>query len=112
MDDKPTPSSLGDIDATVPTSIPETIAPLSVRSDTDSVSHAHTAIHHAHSQSLAAGMNLALVPFFLLVLRCLCLCSQSLPEKGWRVLGKHSLTYTKGNAAHILTEIISIFSEA
>ncbi|KAJ5381461.1 uncharacterized protein N7496_003889 [Penicillium cataractarum] len=52
MDDKPTPSSLGDIDATVPTSIPETIAPLSVRSDTDSVSHAHTAIHHAHSQSL------------------------------------------------------------
>jgi hypothetical protein len=52
MDDKPTPSSLGDIEATVPTSIPETIAPLSVRSDTDSVSHSHTAIHHVHSGSL------------------------------------------------------------
>ncbi|KAJ5176833.1 uncharacterized protein N7482_002710 [Penicillium canariense] len=52
MEDKPTPSSLGDIDATVPTSIPETIAPLSVRSDTDSVSHSHTAIHHVHSDSL------------------------------------------------------------
>jgi hypothetical protein len=52
MDDKPTPSSLGDIDATVPTSIPETIAPLSVRSDTDSVTHSHTAIHHVHSGAL------------------------------------------------------------
>jgi hypothetical protein len=52
MDDNPTPSSLGDIEATVPTSIPETIAPLSVRSDTDSVSHAHTAIHHVHSEAL------------------------------------------------------------
>lgn len=52
MDDKPTPSSVGDIEATVPTSIPETIAPLSVRSDTDSVSHSHTAIHHVHSGAL------------------------------------------------------------
>lgn len=52
MDDKQTPSSLGDIDATVPTSIPETIAPLSVRSDTDSVTHSHTAIHHVHSGAL------------------------------------------------------------
>ncbi|OOQ85607.1 putative HDA1 complex subunit [Penicillium brasilianum] len=52
MEDKPTPSSLGDIDATVPTSIPETIVPLSVRSDADSVTHSHTAIHHAHSEAL------------------------------------------------------------
>ncbi|KAJ5689293.1 hypothetical protein N7462_003685 [Penicillium macrosclerotiorum] len=52
MEDKPTPSSLGDIEAAVPTSIPDTTAPLSVRSDTDSISHTHTAIHHVHSNPL------------------------------------------------------------
>lgn len=52
MDDKPTPSSLGDIDAAVPTSMPATVAPLSVRSDTDSATHSHTTIHHVHSGPL------------------------------------------------------------
>lgn len=52
MDDKPTPSSLGDIEAAVPTSIPESIAPLSVRSDTDSVTHSHTTIQHVHAGAL------------------------------------------------------------
>lgn len=52
MEDKQTPSSVGDIEATVPASIPETAAPLSVRADKDSVAHSHTAVHHAHSQPL------------------------------------------------------------
>lgn len=55
MDDKPTPSSLGDIDATVPTSNPESIAPLSVRSDADHVPHSHIGVHHAHSEALIHG---------------------------------------------------------
>lgn len=52
MEDKQTPSSFGDIDAAVPVSIPETAAPLSVRAENDTVIHAHTAVHHAHSEPL------------------------------------------------------------
>lgn len=51
-EDKQTPSSVGDIEAAVPISIPETAAPLSVRIDNDTVAHSHTAVHHAHSEPL------------------------------------------------------------
>ncbi|KXG49598.1 Histone deacetylase complex, subunit 2/3 [Penicillium griseofulvum] len=54
-----TPSSVGDIEASVPVSIPETTAPLSVRADTDSFSHSHTAVHHGHSESLLPPSELA-----------------------------------------------------
>ncbi|KAJ5104650.1 hypothetical protein NUU61_001997 [Penicillium alfredii] len=54
-----TPSSVGDIEASAPISIPETTAPLSVRADTDSVSHSHTAIHHAHAEPLLPPSDLA-----------------------------------------------------
>lgn len=47
-----TPSSVGDVDAAVPPSFPETIVPLSVRTGNDNISHAHTAVHHAHPESL------------------------------------------------------------
>ncbi|KAJ5318028.1 hypothetical protein N7508_002536 [Penicillium antarcticum] len=45
-----TPSSVGDIEASVPVSVPETTAPLSVRAEADPFSH--TAVHHAHSALL------------------------------------------------------------
>lgn len=43
-----TPSSVGDIEASVPVSVPEATTPLSVRHDKDAVTHSHTAIHHVH----------------------------------------------------------------
>ncbi|KAJ5775153.1 uncharacterized protein N7511_000164 [Penicillium nucicola] len=45
-----TPSSVGDIEASIPVSVPEATAPLSVRAETDPFSH--TAVHHAHSSLL------------------------------------------------------------
>ncbi|KAJ6130361.1 hypothetical protein N7512_003141 [Penicillium capsulatum] len=42
----------GDIEAEMPASIPEMTAPLSVRPDTDSISHSHTVVHHSHADSL------------------------------------------------------------
>lgn len=60
MDDKQTPSSFGDIDAAVPVSIPEIAAPLSVRADNDTVAHAHTAVHHAHSEPLLQPPHIGL----------------------------------------------------
>lgn len=59
MEDKQTPSSVGDIEAAVPLSVPETAAPLSVRADNDTVAHSHTAVHHAHSQPLLQPSHLA-----------------------------------------------------
>lgn len=59
MDEKLTPSSVGDIEAAVPASIPETTIPLSVRVDKDSMSHSHTAVHHAHSEPLLQPSHLA-----------------------------------------------------
>lgn len=44
------PSSVGDIEASMPVSVPETTAPLSVRAEADPFSH--TAVHHAHSSLL------------------------------------------------------------
>ncbi|KAJ5134489.1 hypothetical protein N7526_005854 [Penicillium atrosanguineum] len=53
MDDNLTPSSVGDIEAEVPISVPEITAPLSVRVDKDgSLTHTHTAIHHDHPEGL------------------------------------------------------------
>ncbi|KAJ5512188.1 Histone deacetylase complex subunit 2/3 [Penicillium fimorum] len=54
-----TPSSVGDIEASIPVSVPETTAPLSVRDDTDSFSHSHTAVHHGHSEPLLPPSELA-----------------------------------------------------
>lgn len=54
-----TPSSVGDIEASIPVSVPETTAPLSVRADTDSFSHSHTAVHHGHSEPLLPPSELA-----------------------------------------------------
>ncbi|KAG0155660.1 hypothetical protein PDIDSM_2833 [Penicillium digitatum] len=54
-----TPSSVGDIEASIPLSVPETTAPLSVRPDTDSFSHSHTAVHHGHSEPLLPQSELA-----------------------------------------------------
>ncbi|KGO63979.1 Histone deacetylase complex, subunit 2/3 [Penicillium italicum] len=54
-----TPSSIGDIEASIPLSVPETTAPLSVRPDTDSFSHSHTAVHHGHSEPLLPPSELA-----------------------------------------------------
>lgn len=54
-----TPSSVGDIEASIPVSVPETTAPLSVRPDTDSFSHSHTAVHHGHSEPLLPPSELA-----------------------------------------------------
>ncbi|KAJ5573781.1 uncharacterized protein N7459_008208 [Penicillium hispanicum] len=53
-----TPSSVGDVEAAVPVAIPETTAPLSLRLETDSMSHSHTAVHHAHSESLLQQSHL------------------------------------------------------
>ncbi|KAJ6107555.1 hypothetical protein N7523_008878 [Penicillium sp. IBT 18751x] len=53
MDENLTPSSVGDIEAEVPISVPEVTAPLSVRVDKDgSLAHTHTAIHHDHPEGL------------------------------------------------------------
>lgn len=54
-----TPSSVGDIEASIPVSVPETTAPLSVRPDTESFSHSHTAVHHGHSEPLLPPSELA-----------------------------------------------------
>jgi Class II histone deacetylase complex subunits 2 and 3. len=54
-----TPSSVGDIEASIPVAVPETTAPLSVRLDTDSFSHSHTAVHHGHSKPLLPPSELA-----------------------------------------------------
>ena len=54
-----TPSSMGDIEASIPASVPETTAPLSVRPDTDSFPHSHTAVHHGHSEPLLPASELA-----------------------------------------------------
>ncbi|CAG8900300.1 unnamed protein product [Penicillium egyptiacum] len=54
-----TPSSVGDIEASIPVSVPEATAPLSVRPDTDSFSHSHTAVHHGHSEPLLPPSELA-----------------------------------------------------
>ncbi|KAJ5958149.1 Histone deacetylase complex subunit 2/3 [Penicillium vulpinum] len=54
-----TPSSVGDIEASIPGSVPEKTAPLSVRADTDSFSHSHTAVHHGHSEPLLPPSELA-----------------------------------------------------
>ncbi|KGO43373.1 Histone deacetylase complex, subunit 2/3 [Penicillium expansum] len=54
-----TPSSVGDIEASIPLSVPDTTAPLSVRPDTDSFSHSHTAVHHGHSEPLLPPSELA-----------------------------------------------------
>ncbi|KAJ5620845.1 Histone deacetylase complex subunit 2/3 [Penicillium lagena] len=47
-----TPSSVGDIESSVPVSASEAMAPLSVRLDKDAVTHSHTAIHHVHAEPL------------------------------------------------------------
>ncbi|KAI3128692.1 hypothetical protein CBS147326_6717 [Penicillium roqueforti] len=54
-----TPSYVGDIEASMPVSIPETTALLSVRPDTDSFSNSHTAVHHGHSEPLLPPSELA-----------------------------------------------------
>lgn len=54
-----TPSSVGDIEASIPMPVPETTVPLSVRPDTDSFSHSHTAVHHGHSEPLLPPSELA-----------------------------------------------------
>lgn len=54
-----TPSSMGDIEASVPVSVPETIAPLSVRADASSFAHPHIAVHHGHSEPLLPPSELA-----------------------------------------------------
>lgn len=54
-----TPSSMEDIEASVPVSVPGTAAPLSVRADKDSVEHSHTAIPHVHRGPLLAPSDLA-----------------------------------------------------
>lgn len=59
MEDKQTPSSVGDIEAAAPVSIPETAAPLSVRAGSDTVAHSHTAVHHAHSEPLLQSSHMA-----------------------------------------------------
>ncbi|KAJ5949011.1 hypothetical protein N7454_002318 [Penicillium verhagenii] len=73
MDDKPfhlgnpalpvpamdTPSSAEDVEAVPRPSYPETIIPLSVRNETDSVAHTHTAVHHEHAGSLLQSSHLS-----------------------------------------------------
>ncbi|KAJ5280309.1 hypothetical protein N7478_005681 [Penicillium angulare] len=54
-----TPSSVGDIDAVVSPYSPETVVPLSVRTENDNMSHAHTAVHHAHPESLLQSSHLS-----------------------------------------------------
>lgn len=49
----------GDIESAVPVPIPETTAPLSVRSDNDSISHSHTVVHHSHAESLLSHSHLS-----------------------------------------------------
>lgn len=59
MEDKKTPSSVGDIEAAEPASISGAAAHLSVRADTDNVAHSHTAVHHAHSGPLLQPSHMA-----------------------------------------------------
>jgi hypothetical protein len=54
-----TPSSVGDIEASALAPVPDSVAPLSVRADTDSFSHSHTAVHHGHSGPLLPASELA-----------------------------------------------------
>ncbi|KAJ5562992.1 Histone deacetylase complex subunit 2/3 [Penicillium sp. DV-2018c] len=54
-----TPSSVDDIEATVPPPVPETTAPLSVRADADLFPHPHIAVHHGHSEPLLPPSELA-----------------------------------------------------
>ncbi|KAJ5362830.1 hypothetical protein N7541_003674 [Penicillium brevicompactum] len=54
-----TPSSVGDIEATMSAPIPETTASLSVRNDTGSFAHSHTAVQHGHSEPLLTSSELA-----------------------------------------------------
>jgi hypothetical protein len=54
-----TPSSVDDIEASIPPPIPETTAPLSVRADADIFSHPHIAVHHGHSEPLLPPSELA-----------------------------------------------------
>lgn len=54
-----TPSSVGDIEAAVPPSFPETAVPLSVRAEKENMAHSHTAVHHAHAESLLQSTHLA-----------------------------------------------------
>ncbi|KAJ6110405.1 hypothetical protein N7486_002640 [Penicillium sp. IBT 16267x] len=54
-----TPSSVGDIEAAVPPSFPETAVPLSVRAGKENMAHSHTAVHHAHEESLLQSTHLA-----------------------------------------------------
>ncbi|KAJ5649694.1 uncharacterized protein N7484_003417 [Penicillium longicatenatum] len=54
-----TPSSVGDIEAAVPPSFPETAIPLSVRAEEENMAHSHTAVHHAHADSLLHSTHLA-----------------------------------------------------
>lgn len=49
----------GDIESAIPAPIPETTAPLSVRSDNDSISHSHTAVRHSHAESLLPHSQLS-----------------------------------------------------
>ncbi|KAJ5947591.1 Histone deacetylase complex subunit 2/3 [Penicillium verhagenii] len=73
MDDKPfhlgnpafpvpamdTPSSAEDVEAAPRPSYPETTIPLSVRNETDSVAHTHTAVHHEHAGALLQSSDLS-----------------------------------------------------
>lgn len=54
-----TPSSLGDVEASVPVPVPEVTAPLSIRADTGSFSHSHTVVHHGHPDPLLPASELA-----------------------------------------------------
>ncbi|KAJ5146425.1 uncharacterized protein N7515_000989 [Penicillium bovifimosum] len=54
-----TPSSMDDIEASVPPPVPETTAPLSVRADPDLFAHPHIAVHHGHSEPLLPPSELA-----------------------------------------------------
>ncbi|CAG8014630.1 unnamed protein product [Penicillium olsonii] len=54
-----TPSSVGDIEATMSVPIPEAAVPLSTRADTGSFSHSHTAVHHGHSEPLLTASEMA-----------------------------------------------------
>lgn len=54
-----TPSSMGDVDAAIPTSFPETPIPLSVRTEKGDIAHSHTAVHHDHPESLLQPTHLS-----------------------------------------------------
>lgn len=53
-----TPSSVGDIEAAVPLFFPETTLPLSVRAEKENMAHSHTAVHHAHAESLLQSTHI------------------------------------------------------